>query len=255
MPSMEVFQYPYLSDNYGVLIHCPDTGETASVDVGDSASLQSALTAQRWELSHILITHHHADHTAGLADAKKIHQCTVIGPGSHSKIAGLDKQVNDGDTFLFGGVKVEVIHTPGHTLDMINFYLPTEKMVFTGDTLFALGCGRLFEGDAAMMWSSLEKLKKLPSDTTVYCSHEYTQANANFAVTVDPHNEQLKLRKTAIEQARADNQATVPSLLSEELATNPFLRATDPGIRKHLAMENASDVEVFTEIRSRKDNF
>lgn len=157
--------------------------------------------------------------------------------------------------FTFAGSEVQVIHTPGHTADMLNYYLPSEGVVFTGDTLFALGCGRLFEGDAPTMWNSLNKLMALPAETTVYCSHEYTLANAEFAVSVDPDNAALQARFATIKQQRANGEATVPSSLAEELATNPFLRAADPDIRAHLNMQSADDAEVFAEIRKRKDNF
>ncbi|OED38959.1 hydroxyacylglutathione hydrolase [Chromatiales bacterium (ex Bugula neritina AB1)] len=255
MPSLDIFQYPYNSDNYGILLHSRETGETAAIDAGDANALQAALKDNGWSLSHIFITHHHADHTAGLETAKKNSNCKVTGPGLSSQIPGLDKTVVHGDTFQFAGVEIQVIHTPGHTRDMMNFYLPSENAVFTGDTLFALGCGRLFEGDAEMMWNSLELLKKLPPETTVYCSHEYTEANASFAITIDPENEDLISRIESIREKRANNQPTVPSKLSEELRTNPFLRADAPEIRAQLNMQHASDVEVFAEIRARKDNF
>lgn len=255
MASLEIFQYEYMSDNYGVLIHSAATGETAAVDAGDAAALLSALAQKGWSLTDLFITHHHADHTAGLAEVKKATSCTVTGPGLHSDVAGLDRRVADGDTFQFAGTDVHVLHTPGHTTDMLNFHFPDESIVFTGDTLFALGCGRLFEGDAEMMWTSLGKLMALPADTTVYCSHEYTLANAEFAVTVDPHNETLQQRFSEIKALRAEGKPTVPTTIAAELATNPFLRAADTSIRQHLNMQNDSDAQVFAEIRKRKDNF
>ncbi len=252
MAELEYFQYAYMSDNYGVLIHSPKSGETASVDCGDAEATIEALNQKNWSLTHIFATHHHADHVAGLAELKKQFNCHVTGPAG---IPGIDKPVADAETFTFGDTEVQTIHTPGHTKDMINYYLPTEKTVFTGDTLFSLGCGRLFEGDAPMMWKSLTKLMKLPADTTVYSSHEYTEANAAFAVTVDPQNAALTERVKNIKALRAKGEPTVPSTLSKELATNPFLRASDPAIRQHLNMAAATDEEVFAEIRSRKDNF
>ena len=252
MAKLEYFQYAYMSDNYGVLIHAPQSGETASIDCGDADAAVDALKQKNWSLTHILATHHHADHVAGLAQLKKQFKCHVTGPAG---IPGVDTAVVDGDTFTFAGTEVQTIHTPGHTKDMINYYLPTEKTVFTGDTLFTLGCGRLFEGDAPMMWNSLNKLMKLPADTTVYSSHEYTEANAAFAVTVDPQNAALAERVKSIKALRANGEPTVPSTMTEELATNPFLRAADPAIRQHLNMADATDEEVFAEIRSRKDNF
>ncbi len=250
--TLEYFQYSYMSDNYGVLVHSPRTGETASIDCGDATATLAALNKQQWSLTHIWATHHHADHVAGLAELKQHSQCKVTGPAG---INGVDHIVEDGSTFDFAGVRVNTLHTPGHTKDMINYHMPTEKVVFTGDTLFSLGCGRLFEGDANMMWNSLNKLMALPSDTTVYSSHEYTEANAAFAVSVDPKNQALQARVATIKALRAEGRPTVPSLLSEELATNPFLRAADPLMREHLKMQNATDADVFAELRSRKDNF
>lgn len=256
MSKLQYHQFPYMNDNYGVLVHSADTGETACIDAGDAAAYEAALKETGWKLSHIFITHHHGDHTAGLAALKQSTGAKAIGPAPlSSPINGLDSNVNDGDTFSFAGCEVKVIHTPGHTTDMMNFYLPSEGVVFTGDTLFTLGCGRVFEGDMAMMWSSLEKLIALPADTIVYSSHEYTQANAAFAQSVDPDNEKLKARSAQIDELRSQGKATVPTTLAEELETNPFVRPSDPAIRAHLGMADASDAEVFAEIRTRKDNF
>ncbi len=252
MANLEYFQYAYMSDNYGVLLHCPQSGATASIDCGDAQATTDALNQKGWALTHIFATHHHADHVAGLAQLKAQHGCEVIGP---TGINGVDNLVADGSRFTFAGTEVQTLHTPGHTKDMINYYLPAEKTVFTGDTLFSLGCGRLFEGDAPMMWNSLNKLMQLPEDTIVYSSHEYTEANAAFAVTVDPDNDELNARVEKIKQLRSDGEPTVPSTLAEELATNPFLRAGDRKIRQHLNMTDATDAEVFAEIRQRKDNF
>ena len=255
MAELEYYQFPYMSDNYGVLIHSSKTGETAAIDAGDGAALLEALDHKGWQLTDLFITHHHADHTAGLAQVKAATSCKVTGPKLHSNVEGLDREVSEGDALQFAGCDVQVIHTPGHTADMLNYYLPSEGVVFTGDTLFALGCGRLFEGDAETMWKSLGKLMALPQNTTVYCSHEYTEANAKFALSVDPENPELRSRVKAIKQLRAEGKATVPSVLAEELATNPFLRVDDQGIREHLGMLASSDEEVFAEIRKRKDNF
>ena len=252
--ALEFHQFSYMSDNYGVLIHEPVTGETAMVDAGDAAAAMAALKKTGWSLSHILITHHHGDHTAGLAAVKDATGAVVIGPDNPS-IKGVDERYGDGDEFIFAGHVCRCIHTPGHTLDMLNYYLPEQGVCFTGDTLFSLGCGRIFEGDPSMMWDSLTKLMALPAETTLYSSHEYTQANAAFALSVDPDNAELIARCAGVEEKRAKGQPTVPSLLSEELATNPFLRASDVRIRAQLKMPDASDREVFAEIRSRKDNF
>lgn len=254
--ALEIYQYPYgPGANYGVLLHDPSSGATASVDAGDASALRTALAKTGWSLSEIWITHHHADHTDGVEEIKAETGCTVIGPKPQSTpIAGVDTRYGDGESFSFSGHEVQVLHTPGHTKDMINFYLPKEGVVFTGDTLFVMGCGRLFEGDGPMMHDSLQKLAALPSDTVIYCSHEYTEANAEFALTVDPENAELREKAATVKALRAQGKPTVPTSLADELATNPFLRANDPAIRAHLGMESASDAEVFTEIRRRKDN-
>ncbi len=256
MSAYDIHQFEYLSDNYGVLLHDKASGQTTCIDAGDAQATVKALEDTGWQLSEIWITHHHADHTAGLLELKKLTQAKVIGPEQlSSKIDGLDVTVKDNDEFAFADQAVKVIHTPGHTMDMMNYYLPSLGIVFTGDTLFTMGCGRLFEGDAATMHTSLQKLKALPSSTKIYSSHEYTLANVAFALSVDPDNQALKERSQVIEQLRANNKPTVPSTLEEELATNPFLRAADPAIRRLLNLQDASDSEVFAEVRRRKDAF
>ena len=257
MATLSFHQFPYLSDNYGVLVHDPDSNETACIDAGDSAATLAALDEQGWKLDQIFVTHHHADHVGGLAELKAATGAAVVGPNretSKQPIDGIDKQVGDGDDFAFGGQRVRVMHTPGHTLDMLNYYFPEQGVLFTGDTLFTMGCGRLFEGDAEMMWQSLKKISQLPAETIIYCSHEYTVTNGNFSTSVDPDNLELIARMSKVNELRKEGLPTVPSSLSEELATNPFLRASDAGIRKTLGMAEASDLEVFTELRKRRDN-
>ena len=257
MSSFSYYQFLYGSDNYGVLVHDPVSGQTAAIDAGDGEAYKAALAETGWALSHVLITHHHSDHTEGLADLVAGADVEILGPrGDKPGHAGITTMLTDGNSFTFAGCQVQVIETPGHTLDMLNFYLPSEGVCFTGDTLFALGCGRVFEGDFPMMWNSLSKLKAaLPSDTVIYCSHEYTEANAAFAVTVDPENQALKARAEKIIKLRSNGQPTIPTTMAEELATNPFLRASDPAIRTFLSLEGADDAAVFAEIRTRKDNF
>ncbi len=253
---LDIHQFPYGDDNYGVLLHCRISGETAMVDAGDACAAEQALAKTGWSLSQVWITHHHGDHTAGLAALKATHDLHVIGPATGNRpIASIDQKVDDGGHFTFASREVRVLTTPGHTLDMTNFYLPSEKLVFTGDTLFAMGCGRLFEGDAPMMWASLNKLIALPDDTAIYCSHEYTSANAAFALSVDPNNQMLIDRAKHVTDLRAKGEPTVPTTISLEMATNPFLRANNPSIRSHLGMPNDNDAAVFAEIRRRKDNF
>ena len=204
----------------------------------------------------MLLTHHHGDHTAGTLAVKKATGCKVIGPAPlSSKIDGLDEHVNDGDVIDFVGHKISVIHTPGHTTDMMNYHFVDAQVVFTGDTLFAMGCGRLFEGDAEMMFNSMRKLAKLPPQTTVYCSHEYTETNARFASDVDPENPDLKTRVAKVQALRSEGKPTIPCLLSDELATNPFLRTSSADIRRTLELQNASDIEVFAELRNRRNQY
>lgn len=258
MSELQIHQFAVLSDNYGVLVHDSQSGETAAIDAADSNAILAALGDKGWPLTHLLITHHHWDHVDGLAALKSATGCRVIGPsyagkGKDGAIEGLDATVSDGDTFTFGGRRVEVLHTPGHTLDMVNYYFPDERIVFTGDTLFALGCGRVFEGNARMMWESLQKLAALPPSTHVYCGHEYTQSNAAFALGIDPDNQRLQRRAEEIAELRAASKPTVPTTIQLELETNPFLRSADASIRAHLGMEDAEDWEVFAEIRARKD--
>jgi len=256
MSHLQYHQFLYGSDNYGVLMHDADTGQTAAIDAGDLDSYLAALDETGWRLSHILVTHHHGDHTEGLAMLAQKTGAKVFGPaGDKPGHQAIETTLADGDKFEFAGTPVEVMATPGHTLDMLNYYLPEQAVCFTGDTLFALGCGRVFEGTPEMMWDSLSKLMVLPADTVLYSSHEYTAANARFAVTIDPDNQALAKRVKEVEALRADNQPTVPSLLCDELATNPFLRAGDSAVRAHLGMADASDKAVFAEIRARKDKF
>lgn len=253
MQDLDIIIYSYLSDNYGFLLHSSATNETAAMDCGESSSLLSQLESRGLSLTHLFITHHHADHTDGLLDVKKATDCVVYGPDN---IDGVDHIVSADTTDLtFAGCPIDILHTPGHTLDMLNYHFPDQKVIFVGDTLFALGCGRLLEGDAAMMWNSLQCFRSLPKDTKVYFCHEYTLANAKFAITIEPENEALLSRMKDVESLLSSNKFTVPSLLSDEYATNPFLRADQSGPRQTLGMEQASDADVFAEIRRRKDNF
>jgi len=245
----------HLSDNYGVLIHDKSTGNTASIDAPDADAVEAALKETGWNLTHVFVTHHHWDHTQGIDALKTAHGCHVLGPTEEAEqISSLDETKTDGESFEFGGETVNVISTPGHTLGMINFHFTKSNVVFSGDTLFVLGCGRIFEGNPEMMWNSMQKLMQLPEDTIVYCSHEYTQSNAKFALTVDPDNDQLHIRAEEINELRAQGKPTVPTTIGKELATNPFCRPHDPSIRKNLNMENATDAEVFAAIRKAKDN-
>lgn len=255
MSAFEIHQFPFeWDDNYGQLIHSPETGETASIDCGDATAYQAALDEKGWSLTHIFITHHHADHTTGVLELKEKNDATVMGPDylGANPIKGIDNRLKDDATFQFGGKEVRVIYTPGHTMDLICYYIPEDGVIFVGDTLFAMGCGKHFEGTPQMIWESLKKIHALPAETLIYCSHEYTQENAEFAIEIDPDNEALKARIVEIDLKRAADLPTVPFTLATELATSPFMRANDAGIRKQLNMAGVSEVDVFTEIRIRR---
>jgi hydroxyacylglutathione hydrolase len=253
---LEVHQFPCRSDNFGVLLHDPVSGKTAAIDAPEADAVLQALREKNWSLDEILITHWHADHVEGNLPLKERYNCRITGPKNEAaKIPGIDSMVSGGSVIEFAGKKIEVIDCPGHTLGGISYYLPHEKLLFAADTLFALGCGRLLEGTPHEMWASLSKLMALPDDTAVYCGHEYTLSNAKFALTVDPGNAELVARAGRIKAQRERGEATLPTTIGLEKSTNPFLRARDPAIRKLLAMEGAPDVEVFAEIRRRKDVF
>lgn len=253
---LDLVTIPCLSDNYAYLAHDPATGATLAVDVPEAGPIIAELDARGWTLSHVLLTHHHADHVQGLADLLAAHPAKAIGAAADAhRLPPLDIAVNAGDTIAIGDQTGHVIDVSGHTVGHIAVYFPDAAIVFTADSLMALGCGRLFEGTPDQMWQSLSRLAALPADTTVCSGHEYTQANAKFALTIDPDNRALISRSDAINAARAAGQPTVPSTLAQELATNPFLRPSDPAIRARLSLEDASDTLVFAEIRARKDRF
>jgi hydroxyacylglutathione hydrolase len=254
MAKLEIHQFPCLSDNYGVLIHDAERAVTAAIDAPSAAEVAAALQAKGWKLTHILTTHHHGDHTDGNLALKKDTGCTIIGPkGEAARIPGLDKAVGEGDVFAFGSVQVHVLDTPGHTAGHVTYWIPSSGVAFVGDTLFAIGCGRVNEGSMETMWSSLQKIAKLPPATRLYCGHEYTASNAKFALTIDPDNAALVMRADEVAKLRAAGRATLPTRVDAELATNPFLRAADPAIRKRLGMESAKDWQVFGELRERKN--
>lgn len=254
MARLEIEQFFCRDDNFGVLIHDPETGLTASIDAPEEMAIRNALKRRGWKLDFIFTTHHHFDHVAGNEALKRAFSAQITGPASE-KIPGADIGVKDGDRFQFGSFEVQVIATPGHTAGEVSYYLPQARVVFTGDTLFALGCGRLFEGTPAEMHESLQKLTLLPVDTKIYCGHEYTLSNLRFALAVDGGNPALRERGREIERLRAEGLPTLPTSLGLEMATNPFLRAHDTAIRKNLGLEHASELEVFAELRKRKDHF
>lgn len=254
MSGLEIHQFPCLQDNFGVLIHNSKANLTASIDAPEAEAVRKALAEKGWKLTHILVTHHHADHTQGIAPLKAETGCRVIGPKDEAaKIPTLDQKVGGGDTIEFGTHKLQVLDTPGHTAGHITYWSPDDKVAFVGDTLFAIGCGRVIEGTNEMMWQSLERLTKLPGDTVIYCGHEYTAANAKFALTIEPENEALKARSEEVAKTLAAGKATLPTRLDKELETNPFLRPQVAAIRKRLGLEAAPDWQVFAEIRERKN--
>ncbi|PHR63225.1 MAG: hydroxyacylglutathione hydrolase [Robiginitomaculum sp.] len=253
---LEVVQIPCLSDNYGFLVHDPASGQTISIDSPDADAITRMLETKGWSLTAIWNTHHHFDHAGGNAALVARWNCQVIAPKGDAKyIQNADRWVEDGDEVFVGTIKARVLHTPGHTMGHVIYVFDQQRKAFVGDTLFALGCGRLFEGDASNMWPSLQKIRDLSPQTLIYCAHEYTADNLRFALSVDPENQQLLERGAAIRQAREKDQPTVPFLLETDLQTNPFLRPDAPAIRAKLEMQGASDVEVFAEIRRRKDGF
>lgn len=254
---LEIVTIPCLSDNYTYLGHDAGTGETALVDIPEAAPILEALAARGWALSHILITHHHWDHVGGLNEVLAAHpKAQVYGAqADYGRLPPLHTALTEGDTVTVGSESGTVIDVSGHTVGHIAYHFPASQVVFTADSLMALGCGRVFEGTKPQMWKSLSKLSALPEDTLVCSGHEYTQTNGRFAITIEPDNAALISRIKDIDAARSRNQPTVPSLLSLELETNPFLRAGELSIQRHLQMEGADPAEVFAEIRTRKDNF
>ncbi|MEM7768142.1 MAG: hydroxyacylglutathione hydrolase [Pseudomonadota bacterium] len=252
---LEIHQFPCLNDNYGFLAHDTESGETAAIDTPDADRYLAEAAARGWSISQIWNTHWHPDHAGGNARIKDETGCLIVGPqGEAPKIPGIDRAVGGGDTVTLGSLEADVIDVPGHTLGHIAYHLPLAQTAFVGDALFALGCGRVFEGDMAMMWKSLTRLKALPAETVVYCAHEYTQANARFAETVEPGNAALMAYVNEIDTKRAAGEWTVPTTIGQELATNPFLRADEAGLQS--AMGHPGDaVATFAEIRGRKDRF
>ncbi|GGH31633.1 hydroxyacylglutathione hydrolase [Cribrihabitans marinus] len=253
---LEIVTIPCLSDNYAFLAHDAASGETALVDAPEAGPILAALSDRGWRLSHVLLTHHHWDHVDGLAKILAAHPAQVVGAAADAhRLPPLDVAVAEGDGITIGGEPVEVIDVSGHTVGHVAYHMPESKAVFTADSLMALGCGRLFEGSPEQMWASLSKLAALPKDTLVCSGHEYTQTNGRFAETIEPDNPALQTRIAEIAEARATGRPTVPSRLDVELATNPFLRAAEPGIQTRLGLEGADAVTTFTEIRARKDKF
>ncbi len=256
MSTIEVHQIATRVDNYVYLLLESTSGKAAVVDPSDAAPVVEALDRLGWELSHILTTHHHNDHVGGVPELVAATGCTVVGPrADRDRIPNIGVEVGDGDRYMFHAAEARVFDTPGHTRGHIAYWFPESKALFCGDTLFALGCGRLSEGTAEQMWNSLSKFKVVPDDTRVYCAHEYTQANARFALTVEPGNADLRAYSDEVDHKRASGERTVPSLMGRERKANPFLRADTPELAGAIGMAGQGPVEVFAEVRTRKDNF
>jgi hydroxyacylglutathione hydrolase len=257
MSKLSVELIPAFTDNYIYLLRTEGSDAVGIVDAGDAAPALAELDRQGLTLTHIFNTHHHPDHVGGNAALKqRFPHATLIGPKSETgRIPGLDQPVGDGDIVPFGTVSFKVMTVPGHTTGHIAFWSEAGQAVFCGDTLFAMGCGRMFEGTPPQFWESLGRLKWLPSVTRVYCGHEYTQTNARFTLTVDPGNPAVTARAAEIDRLRAEGKPTIPSTIALENETNPFLRADDADIARNLGMAGAEPVAVFAELRRRKDNF
>jgi hydroxyacylglutathione hydrolase len=250
---LQIHQFPCLSDNYGFLLHDSDSGETAAIDTPDGAEYLKQAEAKGWRITHVWNTHWHPDHAGGNKAIVEATGAKVIAPQEVEKLSPIDRVVAHGDEVTLGDHTARVIDVSGHTNGHIAFHLPTDGIAFVGDSVFALGCGRMFEGEPQQFWDSLERIKALPSETTLYCAHEYTQANAKFALHADPDNAALKDYAKEIEAARAKDEPTVPTQLSRELETNPFLRADTPEMRERWGGETPADT--FAKLRAAKDSF
>ena len=245
-----------LKDNYGALLHDPASGATAAIDAPEAAPIEAALKSTGWKLTDILVTHHHHDHTGGIAELKGRHHCRVVAPaGEAAKIPLVDETVREGSKVSVGKIEANVLETPGHTAGHISYWFHADKLVFAGDTLFSIGCGRVIEGTPEMMWASLKKLRDLPGGTRIYCGHEYTLANIKFAQTIEPGNRALAARADEATRQIAAGKPTIPTTIDEEKAANPFLRADVPAVATSVGLAGKPAAQVFTEVRARKNRF
>ncbi|MFY7837196.1 MAG: hydroxyacylglutathione hydrolase [Novosphingobium sp.] len=252
--TLEIHQFPCLSDNYGFLIHDPASGETACIDTPDADAYLREASAKGWRITQIWNTHWHPDHAGGNEAIKAATGCVVVAPaGDAGKIAGVDRAVTQGDMVALGAFSTQVIDVGGHTLGHIAYHLPEAAVAFVGDALFPLGCGRMFEGTPNQFWASLARLKALPVETTLYSAHEYTQSNARFAVFADPDNAALRTYAESVDARRERDEWTVPTTLGAELAANPFLRSDDPDMAARWG--GSSPEQTFAALRAAKDTF
>ncbi len=253
---MQISLIPCLVDNYAYIINDEISKKVGVIDPSEASKVIAFLKKKNLKLDYILNTHHHYDHIGGNIELKKLYNAKVIGfAGDKRRIPGIDIMLENNTEWIFGNSMVKILHIPGHTLGHICFFFKNEKIAFTGDTLFSLGCGRIFEGDHKQMLSSLNKIKKLPKDTKIYCGHEYTFKNAEFCIKYDNNNIDLKKKFAIIKKLRSSYLPTIPTILDEELKSNIFLRCNQNDLKVKLNMENQEDFKVFRKVRDLKDNF
>jgi hydroxyacylglutathione hydrolase len=256
MSHLDVHQFICRDDNYGVLVHDTVTGTTLSIDAPDARAVADNLKKRGWQLTHILTTHHHEDHVAGNLELKEHFGCRIIGPEAEKdRIPGIGKTVKGGDVLDIAQRKLKVYDCPGHTLGQVTYHFINDYLLFSADNIFAMGCGRVLEGTMEQMYHSVNQFRDIQPMTSIYCGHEYTEANAKFAMSVEPGNRALQMRAAEVRSLRAAGKMTCPTTLGDELKTNPYLRCHSPEIRAKLDMANATEVEVFVELRTRKNNF
>ncbi|NBJ09705.1 hydroxyacylglutathione hydrolase [Microvirga arsenatis] len=255
MPA-QIHAFLCLQDNIGVLIHDPETGACATIDAPDEEAILKALSETGWRLTDILVTHRHSDHVQGIEGLRSRTGCRVVAPGkAREAVPSADAYLREGSTVQVGSLRAQVWETPGHCADHIAYWFEADRVLFAGDTLFTLGCGRMFEGTYADFWGTLQRLATLPDDARVYCGHDYTLSNARFALAADPDNAALQARAREAEQAKAEGRFLVPTTIGQEKATNPFLRAGEPALAKAVHKEGAAPAEVFQALREWKNGF